>query len=151
MSLFNSLLEFSIDTEDLDVIIDKVGDYFLDNADIEAALDWYTVATRKFPMAALFFNGMGYCLGKLRMYDEAVESVKKAVALEPKNHEYLSDLGWTLIEAGRYDEAEDILLRAVALAPPDYKMAQGNLDELHRRKSQGLDSRIKNGRGRGKT
>jgi|GEM_PF-976850 len=56
MSLFNSLLEFSIDTEDLEVIIDKVGDYFLDNADIEAALEYYTVTTRKFSMAALFFK-----------------------------------------------------------------------------------------------
>lgn len=36
------------------------------------------------------------------------------------------------------------------MAPPDYKMAQGNLDELHRRKFRGLDSSIKNGRDLGR-
>ena len=53
--------------------------------------------------------------------------------LEPENHIYLSDLGWSLVEAERFEEAQTILERAVAISPPDYTLAKGNLDELHRR------------------
>jgi Flp pilus assembly protein TadD len=59
-----------------------------------------------------------------------VARYRRAVALEPENHEHLSDLGYALTEAGCDEEAEEVLTRAVRLAPPDYRMARGNLDYL---------------------
>lgn len=133
MSHFLSLTLLPEDTEDIAIIIDKAGDFLLDNEDFERAALLYSSACREHPSNAVYRNGLSYCLGKLGRHEEALYEARKTVELEPENHVYLNDLGWTLIEAERYEEAREVLEKAVAAAPPDYERARGNLEELHRR------------------
>lgn len=133
MRLFLTLIALPEETEDIAEIIDKAGDFLIDQQDYEHALTLYSAAAQAHPNIAIYRNGLSYCLGKLGRYEEAIEHVRYAVQLEPDNHLYLTDLGWTLVEAEYFEEAQTILERAIAIAPPDYTLAKGNLEELHRR------------------
>lgn len=136
MTLFLTLPTLPAETEDLAEIIDKAGDFLLDQEDYENARSLYSAAVCQFPKVALYHNGLSYCLAQLGRLDEAIEHDKRAVNLDPDNYKYLSDLGWSLLEAERFEEAQTILERAVTLSPPEYELARGNLEELHsRRKS----------------
>ncbi len=131
---FMSLTKLPEDTEDLAVIIDKAGDFLIENEDIENATKLYFTATTQYPQIALFHNSLSYCYGILGELEKAVEEAKLAVELDPDNYLYLTDLGWSLVEAEKLDEAEIVLEKAVSLSPPDYELARNNLEELRRRK-----------------
>lgn len=133
MSHFLSLTLFPEDTEDIATIIDKAGDFLLDQKDLERAAHLYSSACREHPNIPIYSNGLGYCLGKMGRLEEALREARKTVELDPENHVYLSDLGWSLMEVEKYEEAREVLERAVAAAPPDYELARGNLEELRRR------------------
>ncbi|MCP4604141.1 MAG: tetratricopeptide repeat protein [Proteobacteria bacterium] len=136
LELLNGLTKLPKDTEDLVIIIDKAGNYFLDQDDIPAALDLYKAAVESFPEVALYHNAVGYCLGKLESIDEALVATRRAVELEPENSEWLNDLGYTLLEMGDLEEAEAILNRAINFAPPDYELPRNNMEELKRRRAE---------------
>ncbi|RLA95572.1 MAG: hypothetical protein DRG83_18490, partial [Deltaproteobacteria bacterium] len=131
---FMSLTKLPEDTEDLAVIIDKAGDFLIENEDIENATKLYFTATTQYPQIALFHNSLSYCYGILGEIEKAVKEAKLAVELDPDNYLYLTDLGWSLVEAEKLDEAEIVLEKAVSLSPPDYELARNNLEELRRRK-----------------
>jgi tetratricopeptide (TPR) repeat protein len=130
MSLFLRLPTLTGE-EDLPEIIDKAGDFLIDQNDRKNAERLYSAAVDANPRVAIYHIGVGYCAGKDGRFDEAVHSMRCAVELEPDNYRHLNDLGFSLLEAGQYDEAEEILLRAIELAPRDYKLAKGNLEHLH--------------------
>jgi len=136
MNLFLSLVTLPETTEDLVEIIDKAGDFLIDNKDYKNAKTLYLTAVRKHPNIPTYHSGLGYCLAKLGRLEEAVEQARCAVNLEPDNYLYLTDLGWSLVEAEHFDEAHTILERAVSISPPDYELAKGNLKELHHRLQQ---------------
>ncbi len=133
MDLFLSLCAIPENTEDISEIIDKAGDFLLDNQDYHHALTLYSTAVREFPHIAKYYNGYSYCLAKLGRNEEALKESRRMVELEPDNYMFLTDLGWTLVEAERLEEAKDVLEQAVKLAPPDYELARENLKETHRR------------------
>ena len=110
------------------MIIDKAGDFPLDEEDYENARDLYAAAEAAFPDIALYPVGLCYCLGKLGHFDEAVVKARRADELEPENYLHLNDLGWALYEAASLREAEKTLQRAIALAPEEYELGRGNLD-----------------------
>lgn len=136
MNLFLSLTKLPEDEEELSTIIDKAGDFLIDNDDFENALKLYTAAEKTFPNNALYLIGSGYCLSKLGHYMDSVKKHKCAVELEPNNYKHLNDLGYTLLEAGEFDESEMYLKKSVSLAPKDYKFPHNNLKELMRRKTK---------------
>lgn len=138
MKLFLTLPTLSEDTEELTEIIDKAGDFLIDNQDYNNALTLYSTAIREHPNIALYYNGLGYCFGKLGRREEAIEQARHSVRLEPDNHEYLTDLGWSLIEANYFEEAKAVLEQAVEISPSNYKLAKDNLKELHRRLKNNL-------------
>lgn len=109
MKLFIRLTELPKDEEDLSIIIDKAGDFLIDQDDYANALALYFVAERAYPHEAVYAIGAGYCLGKPGRYEESIEKHRRADALEPNNYKHLNDLGYSLFEAGRYDEAEEVL------------------------------------------
>ena len=117
--------------EDLPEIIDKAGDFLIDQDDFASAERLYAAAVEMHPEVAIYHTGLGYCAGKDDRFDEAVKHARRVIELEPDNYLHLSDLGYSLTQAGQYDEAERILLRAIELAPPDYEMAKGNLEHLY--------------------
>ena len=51
--------------------------------------------------------------------DQALELVRRAVALEPNNGAYVDSLGWALFRLGEFEEARRHLERANQLAPED--------------------------------
>lgn len=134
MNLFLTLTKLPKDEEDLSEIIDKAGDFLIDNDDYDNALALYSAAERAYPKVALYFIGSGYCLGKLGRYADGVEKHRQADLLEPNNYEHLNDLGYSLLEAGRFDESERVLKRSISLAPGDYEFSRNNLKELRKRK-----------------
>lgn len=112
-------------------IVDRAGDFLIDQDELANAERLYREAAERHPQVAIYHIGLGYCAGQDGRFDEAVQHSRRAVELEPDNYLHLSDLGYSLTQAGTYDEAERILLRAVELAPPDYEMAKGNLQHLY--------------------
>ena len=132
MALFLKLTTFPADTDDLQEVIDKAGDFLIDQGDHANAGHLYAAAVRAYPQVALYHVGLGYCTAESGRIDECVAHHRRAVELEPDNYLHLNDLGYSLLEAGQYDEAEEVLQRAVHLAPPDYDLAQGNLDHLRK-------------------
>lgn len=139
MTLFLTLITLPEETDDIADIIDKAGDFLIDNQDYEHAMVLYSTAVREHPHIATYHNGLSYCFGKQGQFEEAIAHVRCAVELEPDNHVYRTDLGWSLVEAKHYEEAQTILEQAVAMSPPGYTLARGNLEELHRRMKGNLD------------
>jgi tetratricopeptide (TPR) repeat protein len=133
LALFLGLPALPGDTEDLTEIIDKAGDFLLDQGDYVRAGKLYGQAARQHPGVALYHDALGYCAGKLGKLQAAVDHSRRAVELSPKDHGYLSNLGWALVEAESYDEAEGVLERAVALSPEDYDWARNNLQLCRQR------------------
>ncbi len=136
MKLFSTLTTLPEDEEDLSIIIDKAGDFLIDQDDYKNALALYCGAEKAYPNETLYINGSGYCLAKLGRYEESVEKHRRADALEPDNYKHLNDLGFSLLEAGKFDEAEEVLQRSISLAPPDYKFPRNNLIDLREKRAQ---------------
>jgi Flp pilus assembly protein TadD len=130
MELFMRLVTLPEEEEDLAVIIDKAGDFLIDQEDIENSLALYSAAEKSYPNESTHPHGSGYCLGKLGHFDESVEKNRRAVELNPDNHVYLNDLGYSLLEAKKFDESEKILKKSISKAPADYDLARNNLKRL---------------------
>jgi tetratricopeptide (TPR) repeat protein len=130
VKLFLELTALPADAEDLPEVIDKAGDFLIDQDDCINAEKLYAAAAAAHPEIAIFHIGLGYCVSENGRKEEALVHHQRSVELEPDNYLHLNDLGYALIEAGRYDEAERVLRRAVQLAPPDYGLAKGNLEHL---------------------
>jgi tetratricopeptide (TPR) repeat protein len=135
MKLFLTLATLAKDEEDLEIIIDKAGDFLIDQDDYENALALYSAAEKAYPDEVVYLNGSGYCLGKLGRYKDSVEKLRRADALEPDNYKHLNDLGYSLLEAGRFVEAEEILKKSISLAPPDYEFPRNNMSELKKKRN----------------
>ena len=118
MKLFLDLATLPADTEDLTDIIDKAGDFLIDQDDTEHAEQLYATAARAYPEVALYRVGLGYCLAEAGKFEESVAQHRHAVELEPDNYMHLNDLGYSLLQAGRLDEAEEVLQRAWNLPRP---------------------------------
>lgn len=127
MRLFLTLTTLPESEEDLPEIIDKAGDFLLDNEEYRSAAELYAAAAKAFPDVALYHSGLSYCHGKMNAFDEALSAARKTVELEPDDYYHLNDLGWTLFEAGRLDEAKSVLEQSVALSPAEYVCSRNNL------------------------
>jgi tetratricopeptide (TPR) repeat protein len=136
MALFLKLTTLPPDTEDLTKIIDKAGEFLIDQDDHVKAGELYAAAARAYPEVALYHVGLGYCVAETGRMKESVAHHRRAVELEPNNYLHLNDLGYSLLLAGQYDEAETVLERAVELAPPEYDLANGNLEHLRKVRSE---------------
>ena len=136
MALFLRLTTLPADTEDLAEIIDKAGDFMIDQDDAVNAGRLYGAAARAYPEVALYHAGLGYCVGRDGRIEESVAHHRRAVELEPNSHLHLNDLGYTLLVAGRYEEAEQVLRHAMQLAPPEFDLAKGNLEHLRKVRSE---------------
>jgi tetratricopeptide (TPR) repeat protein len=130
MKLFITLTTLPKDEEELEIIIDKAGDFLIDQDDYENALVLYSAAERAYPNETIYLSGSGYCLGKLGRHEDSVKKYRHANTLEPDNFKHLNDLGYSLFEAGKFDEAEKFLQRSISLAPPDYEFPRNNLIKL---------------------
>jgi Flp pilus assembly protein TadD len=129
MTLFHSLLNLPGETPDLEEIIDKAGQFLLDEGAFEEARELYEAACAVFAASTSLLDGWAYSLAKLGRCQEAVSGQRRALALDPDNPALLNDLGWALTENGDFEEAEKALRKATALAPDDDR-ARNNLNHL---------------------
>jgi len=136
IELFMTLATLPKDEEDLTIIIDKAGDFLIDQDDYRNALTLYSAAEKAYPHEAVYPMGSGYCLERLGCYEESVRKHRCADALEPDNYEILNDLGYALLEAGEFDEAEEVFQRSLALAPPGYEFPRNNLSVLKEKRKE---------------
>ena len=130
MLLFLKLTTFRTDLKELSEIIDRAGDFLLDQEDLANAERLYAAAVSAFPEVAVYHGGLGYCAGKNGRMEEAVTHARRALDLEPENAYFLNDLGYSLIEVRQFDEAEQVLRRAIERAPADYTLPAGNMEYL---------------------
>ena len=124
--LFRSLLSLPDQSEDFWEVIDKAGDFLIQNKRYADAMEFYEGAVARFPDLAVLHQGLACCAGHQGLFDKAVVASQKALDLDPSRQDLTNDLGWSLFEAGRIEEAEEVLLRAVAMDPTD-DLARENL------------------------
>jgi len=124
--LLFSLVEYPDATPDLEELIDEAGMFLIQQKEYKDGLALYGAAAARFPDTAMFHAGLGCCAGHLDRHEEALDSARRALELEPVNQAYVNDLGWSLVLAGNLDEALETLARAVAMDPSD-ELARENL------------------------
>ncbi len=137
IKLFMTLATFPKDEEDLAIVIDKAGDFLIDQDDYQNAFALYFAAEKAYPHEAVYPIGSGYCLEELGHYEESVRKHRHADALEPDNYKHLNDLGYALLEVGESEEAEEVFERSIALAPTGYEFPRNNLSLLKEKKKRG--------------
>lgn len=84
--------------------------------DFAAAEANFKKALELSPSAYVYF-GYGWLLSQLGRHDEAVETLERAVELDPRSSLIRSDLGWWLYGAERYDHAIEIASITIDLDP----------------------------------
>ncbi|MFO7728922.1 MAG: tetratricopeptide repeat protein [Desulfonatronovibrio sp.] len=124
--LFSTLLSLPNEFGDLCEVIDKAGDFLIQEARYAEGLKHYEAAAQRFPECVSLYQGVSCCAGHQGLFDKAVEASQRALELEPDSQELVNDLGWSLFEAGRLDEAREVLMRAVDMNPLD-ELARENL------------------------
>jgi tetratricopeptide (TPR) repeat protein len=102
MELFMSLLELPTQTDDLCVIVDKAGEFLLDQEDWPNSARLYGVASEEFPDFAAFHSGLCYCADKMGKLDDAVAHGCRAINVDPSNPMLLSDLYSAAEVSGRW-------------------------------------------------
>lgn len=117
--LFSTLLSLPDEAGDLWEVIDKAGNFLIQEERYEEGLELYQAAVVRFRERAVLYQGLGCCAGHQGLFEKAVEASRRALGLEPENQKLINDLGWSLFQAGRLKEAEEVLLKAVAMDPSD--------------------------------
>jgi tetratricopeptide (TPR) repeat protein len=121
---------------DLREIVDRAGDFLIQERRYAAGLELYREACSRFQDRPELFQGLACCAGHEGLGDLAVDAARRALALAPERVELMSDLGWCLIVAGDLAEAEEVLANAVALEPDD-ELALANLRHCRDLRSRG--------------
>ncbi|MCF7709124.1 MAG: tetratricopeptide repeat protein [Verrucomicrobia bacterium] len=124
--LFTTLLSLPDEHGDLWEVIDKAGDFLIQEKRYEEGLELYQAAVERFGGRALLYQGLACCAGHQGLFEKAVEVSRRALELEPDNQKFTNDFGWSLFQAGRLKEAEKVLLKAVAMDSSD-ELSRENL------------------------
>ena len=84
----------------------RIGAVYLFRRQFDKALAEYQKARDINPYHAGFLAEMTTALIYVECYDEALQQIREAIAINPEHPEwFLGQLGWVLYESGRYDEA----------------------------------------------
>jgi tetratricopeptide (TPR) repeat protein len=100
-------------------------------------------AIRAQPQEPELWHQHGLCLGRAKQFDAAVESLRRAAELRPKNDDYNKAVGFMLARMGRPDDALPWLTRAMPEADARYNLARmmqhiGREDDGQEQLSQAL-------------
>lgn len=74
-------------------------------------------------------NNLGYCLNRIRLYDEAERMCLAAIGIDPRRYNAYKNLGLALQGQGIYSEAAALFLKAASLYPPDPRSIE-HLEEI---------------------
>lgn len=89
-----------------------------------AALDWANHAVQLNPQLARAHYALGYAYMDELHHDLAVESLRKAVELDPKSVDYQSVLARALCFSGRMDEGGELISRLYKAQPDNQDIVQ---------------------------
>ena len=78
MAKFLKLATLPVDTDELVEIIDRAGDFLIDQRDHIHAGQMYAAAASAYPEVALYHGGMGYCAAKTGRLEESVWHYRRA-------------------------------------------------------------------------
>jgi tetratricopeptide (TPR) repeat protein len=91
----------------------------LANGDYAAAIEKANTVLKKNPKSGLANEVLGTAYFLNKQQENAVTSLKKAIALEPRQSGALTKLGIIDMESGNLAEAEKLLLQAIEVNPAD--------------------------------
>jgi tetratricopeptide (TPR) repeat protein len=98
-------------------------------------------AIRLDPKYAEAMNYLGYTYAEKDMkLGEAMDLIKRALAIKPDDGAYVDSLGWTHFKLGQWDEAVRELERAISLLPDDAVIHE-HLGEAYLKKSRRDEAR----------
>jgi tetratricopeptide (TPR) repeat protein len=97
----------------------------------EDAIEVYNLGLAQCENASLY-QGLSYCLGKMRRLEEAEIHARKAAEMAPDDASCANDLGFVLMQQGKYEQAQDHFERALKIDSA-YQLARNNLDLCSRR------------------
>jgi tetratricopeptide (TPR) repeat protein len=92
--------------------------------DHQHALATYQKILKKHPKDAVLWYDLGMCQSQHKEWDAALESLRKAVELDPENRPYISTLAYGLARAGRFDESLGYFKRVGSPASAHYNVAR---------------------------
>lgn len=110
LQLYDRVVEFRPDDEGTAL---SRAELLLRMGNVDAAIESYSVAVKRWPKSALSLNAYGYTLAdRTDRYTEAEKLIQKAIKLDPDNPAIIDSLGWVFYKLGRLDEALVELQRA---------------------------------------
>ncbi len=97
---------------------------------LDAAIDEYQDAVRRWPESPLTLNALGYTLAdRTDRYREAEKLIRKALRYDPESPAIIDSLGWVLYKRGDYEAALE-QLRTAYDRFPDPEVAAHLVDVL---------------------
>ena len=93
--------------------------YYWCHGNYELALSEFSFAAQGRPNDPLIFTSIGLVLRRQGRWQEAIDALQRAAAMEPENHDTILDLASTLARVRRYGDAVETCRRAIDLAPND--------------------------------
>ncbi len=98
---------------------DQLGGFYFRTADYPKAEQMFRTATEKDPQSFRSYSNLAAALSFQAKDSEAVEALKRSIALHPTGDAYLN-LGVALFKLRRFDEAAEDFRRSIQFAPDDY-------------------------------
>lgn len=129
-------------------LLTKIYDYFVDDFDVNvtlgqaylikenylASIDYLRKSADLNPSNPELFNAISFALGKLKRYDEAIEFAEKALALDNKNKNTLTNLGLLFDDAEYFDKCDSLYEEALKIYPDDPTLLNNYAYSLAKRK-----------------
>ena len=95
-------------------LYDAALSHFAEN-DLEAAVNAFKTLIDTYPDYMEGYLGLGHAYERLSLYDEAVEAVQKAIAINPKDPLAYTSLSICYQRKGMIQEAEDAMAKSQQL------------------------------------
>ena len=86
--------------------------YLYVTGDLEKAQQVYEFAVQNYPQSAGAFNHLGTTYAELGRYDKAIDSLRKALSLDPTRAQTYFNLAKNLLALGRVEDADAVLVEA---------------------------------------
>ena len=91
--------------------------HYYASRDYKRALEEFAIAEKMQPNNAEVLEAMGYVQRRQGKWDESIENIERAVALDPKTTDRISNLVQALVYTRRFDEAQRYVERGLEAEP----------------------------------
>jgi TolB-like protein/cytochrome c-type biogenesis protein CcmH/NrfG len=108
-------------------VIEGLGDYFYYGfRDYARATEQYMRLEQLRPNDAVVFSSLGLIQRREGRMSDALPNLRRALQLDPTNHQYVASLAQTLVAVRQYDEALEVGRKFSAAHPDDLEAAFGS-------------------------